>query len=69
MHQVKSFLLYLTDNFRDPLIGAATSVGIGYFFLKLAGALVLGVAGAFGGYLFSTLIKPRLDKIFKKKRG
>lgn len=68
MKVMKQFLVHLLFNVKEPLLGAVTSMGVGYFFLKIGSAILLGVMGALGGYLFSKFIKPRLDKLFKKKK-
>ncbi len=49
------------------LIGTITSAGIGTLLLQGIGALILGILGAFGGYFFSKVLKPKLDKLFNKK--
>lgn len=49
------------------LIGTVTSAGVGSLLLQGIGALILGILGALGGYFFSKVIKPKLDKLFVKK--
>jgi hypothetical protein len=43
-------------------VGAMLSLGVGTVFLQALGAIALGLLGALGGYIFSKLIKPKLDK-------
>lgn len=50
----------------SALLGAIFSMGIGSIILQGLGALLIGVLGALGGWLFSHLIKPKLEKLFKK---
>ena len=47
--------------------GTITAVGVGAFLLQALGTLVLGIIGALGGYLFHKLLKPKIDKLLKKK--
>lgn len=51
------------------LLGALTSSTVGALLLQAIGALILGLLGALGGYLFSKVVKPRLDKLFEKKNN
>src|SRR5688572_5922882 len=48
------------------LIGTASSVGIGGLLFQALGALVLGLCGALGSYLFVKLLKPKFDKLLDK---
>lgn len=50
------------------LTGAVTSAGVGSFLLDSLGALLLGIMGAIGGYLFTKFIKPQFDKLFSKNK-
>jgi hypothetical protein len=50
----------------STVIGAASSVSIGSVLMDSAGALLIGVLGALGGWLFAHFVKPKLDKWFKK---
>jgi hypothetical protein len=49
------------------LFGAVTSAGLGAFLLKGIAAIILGILGALGGYIFAQFLKPKLDQLFKKK--
>lgn len=49
------------------LYGTITAAGLGSFLFQALGAVILGLMGALGGYLFAKFIKPKLDKIFRKK--
>lgn len=49
------------------VLGALTATGIGAIVFQAATAIVLGIMGALGGYLFQHVLKPKLDKVFKKK--
>ena len=48
------------------ITGTASAVGIGSLLFQAVGALILGLMGAAGSYLFVRFIKPKLDKLFKK---
>lgn len=50
------------------LLGALTASGIGLLLFQSAVALLLGIMGALGGYLFHKFLKPRLDRLFSKKK-
>ncbi len=50
------------------LIGAITSSTVGAFLLQAISAFILGLLGALAGYLFSKILKPRLDRFFSKKK-
>lgn len=47
-------------------VGSATSGTIGQFLLQGIGTIVLGILGAFGGWLFYATMKPQLDKLKAK---
>jgi hypothetical protein len=49
------------------LLGVATSAGVGALIFKGIAAIILGILGALGGYIFHQFIKPKLDKLLKKK--
>ena len=48
------------------VLGAATAVGVGSFILQAMGVFVLGLIGAFAGWVFNHLLKPKLNKFLKK---
>lgn len=47
------------------LLGAVSG-GLGALVLKGVAALLLGIIGAAGGYIFHAFIKPKLDKLIAK---
>lgn len=49
------------------ILGALTATGVGSFLFQAFGAILLGILGALGGYVFTHFLKPKLDKLFKKK--
>lgn len=51
------------------LIGAATTMSLGQFMFQALGTLLLGIIGALGGWLFTAVLRPKLDKIIKKIKG
>lgn len=51
----------------DVLIGAITTTTIGAWIFQAFSVLLLALIGAFGGWLFNVVIKPKLDKLVKKK--
>lgn len=50
------------------IFGSATAAGIGSFLFQALGVFALGLIGAFAGWVFSTLIKPKLDEIIQKRK-
>lgn len=50
------------------VLGALTAAGIGNIFFQALGAVLLGLLGALGGYLFGKFIKPKLDALISKKK-
>lgn len=52
----------------SAVVGMVTSVSVGSFLFEVAGALIIGIVGALGGYLFQKFIKPRLDDLFRRKK-
>jgi hypothetical protein len=59
-------MTHKTEQIISPILGALFSTSIGTFLLNSLGAVLLGILGALGGYLFAKVIKPNLDKLFKK---
>lgn len=57
------------NNSISMILGAITAAGIGSILFQASIALILGVMGALGGYVFNRFIKPRVDKLFSKKKG
>lgn len=53
------------------IIGIVTGTGFGLWLLQALGVLVLAMLGAMGGWIFAEYIKPvlkpKFDKLFKKK--
>lgn len=49
------------------LYGTVTAATAGTFLFQALGAIILGIMGALGGYLFAKFVKPKLDKLFRKK--
>ena len=50
------------------ILGAVTATGIGSFLFQALGAIILGILGALGGYIFTHFLKPRIDKLLSKKK-
>lgn len=50
------------------IVGSITATGLGLLLFQSAVALLLGIMGALGGYLFHKFLKPRLDRLFSKKK-
>lgn len=48
------------------LVGTVSALGIGSFLFEAVGALILGVMGAAGGYIFTFYIKPHIKPIIEK---
>lgn len=56
------------DNELIPILASsATSAGIGSLILDSLGAIVLGVLGALGGWIFAKYLRPLLEKSLNKK--
>lgn len=49
-------------------IGALTATSVGSFLFQAAGALILGIMGAIGGYLFNRFLRPKLDRVLNKTK-
>lgn len=63
---------HAVNNLVSIVTGTITATGIGMWLFQALGVLVLALIGAFGGWLFTEYIKPaikpKFDKLFKKKR-
>lgn len=57
-----------SNEIMGTILGAATTLGIGPFLFQLLGTFILGLVGALAGYLFTKFIKPKLDKVFARKK-
>ncbi len=55
----------LTDIFA-VLMGALTSLSVGSILLQGIGALILGILGAAGGFVFNRYLKGYLEKLVEK---
>lgn len=54
------------DTITYPLFGGLTSIGFGAFFFEAAGAIILGILGAVGGWVAKEFILPYLNNLRKK---
>lgn len=48
------------------LLGAITGVGADLIILKGFGVLMAGILGALGSWVFTKLIKPKMDELLEK---
>lgn len=51
------------DHLAHIVLGAITSASLGSIVFQALGTIALGLLGALGGYIFTYVIKPRLDKL------
>ena len=58
-------------NKTDSILLGMITGGIGGFLLQATAILIFAVIGAFGGWIFAEylkpILKPKFDKLFKKK--
>lgn len=57
-----------SDGLAYIAMGAITASSVGTFLFQAIGALILGLMGAIGGYLFNRFIRPKLDKLLNKNK-
>lgn len=55
------------------ILGVITGTGVGLWLFQALSILVLAIIGAAGGWIFheylKPMLKPKFDKLFKKKKG
>jgi len=57
-----------SDGLAYIVMGAITASGVGQFLFQAIGALILGIMGAVGGYLFNRFLRPKFDALLNKNK-
>ncbi len=55
------------DSLGYIMAGVITATGVGSFLFQAIGALILGIMGAIGGYLFNRFIRHHIDRVLNTK--
>lgn len=55
-----------TNEIGTILFGALTSAGVGSFIFEALGALILGILGAAGAYIFTHVLVPKTKQLIAK---
>jgi len=56
-----------SEGLLSVMLGAITGLSFGSMIFQAIGVLLLGAIGAMGGWAFEKIIKPKLEKLLKKK--
>jgi hypothetical protein len=57
-----------TTDFAYIVMGVATATSIGSFLFQAVGAVILGILGALGGYLFNRFLRHKIESFLKKSK-